>query len=80
MTKRQVDVGLIELCCQNCQESNEVIRIFLIPKHMLQKKYGMVLGRRLCLYHYCVFYRTIRHHNVSFMIIYGMHIILLMTQ
>ena len=38
-------MGLVELCCQNCQESYEVISIFLIPKHMLLEKIWHDLGK-----------------------------------
>ena len=80
MTQRQVDVGLVELCCQNCQESYEVISIFLIPKHMLLEKIWHDLGKMPMPLSLLFFYTTIQYHNVSFTIIYGMHIILLVTQ
>ena len=55
MTQRQVDVGLVELCCQNCTESNELI----------------IVGKMSMPLPLLLFYTTIQNHNVAFTIIYG---------
>ena len=48
-------MGLVELCCQNCTESNELI----------------IVGKMSMPLPLLLFYTTIQNHNVAFTIIYG---------